>query len=327
MNPGNIPSYGGSYSHYGNYGNQSASSSAPVAPQPSTVHGSMPETSLRLRGQYSNAVTQVKPQTLQNLQLADQIQKETQRYLPHGAGNQWLSVVHSQGESYARGHLAREYKKEFRKQAPQLDRTYNSARTAATLQGGNCQEFADVAYTLLAARGAKSPVSNVSYKNDHILVMLGDPRESSRDIALVDAWPHVPVATTLRNSHINPNDLVVKKQFNSQVGDPNAQWALSNIQPMSNTEVNQRMMAQGFPAIGPALVKDLAEGLQEQGLQLYDVRSLSADPSLKYTDGYHQPTSFDAMSSSQLAGKMSVVREYNQKVSSNPGLYGRFKDV
>ncbi|MGY2291286.1 hypothetical protein ACW9H6_15825 [Pseudomonas sp. SDO528_S397] len=324
MNGNGIPSYGG-YSHYGQYSNQNTAPAAP--PPPTAVHHAIPSATLGMRGPYSNAVVQVKPRTLKNLQLADAVQKETQRLLPHGAGNQWLSVVHSQGESYARGHLTRELKKEFRKQAPQLDRTYNSAKTAATLQGGNCQEFADVAYTLLAARGSSSPVSNVSYKNDHILVMLGDPREGTNDVTLIDAWPHIPVATTLRNSPINPNDLVVKKQFNSRTGDPDAQSALSGIHPMSNVEVNQRMAAQGFPAIGPALVKDLAEGLKEQGLLLYDVRTLSADPSVKYTDGIHQPASFDRMSSNQLSGKMAVVNEYNQKLTIDQALYGRSKGI
>ncbi|MGY2180999.1 hypothetical protein [Pseudomonas agarici] len=323
MNNNGIPSHSGGYAHHNQY-----NSPAPVAPaQPSTVHAAMPETTLRMQGRYSHAVVVVKPRTLENLHLADKVQRHTQRLLPHGAGNQWLSVLSSQGESYSRGHLTRELKPEFRKQNPQIDRTYNSARAAATLQGGNCQEFADIAYTLLAARGANTPVFHVSYRNDHILVMLGDPRESSENVALVDAWPSIPVATTLSNSLINPNDLVVKKQFNSRSGNPDAQAVLSGIRPMSSVEVNQRMQAQGFPAIGPALVQELAECLKEEGQFFYDVRTLSADPSMKYTDGHQHPESFDRMSSNQLAGKLAVVREYEQKVQTHPDLYGRFKGI
>ncbi|MRT55188.1 hypothetical protein GJV11_03545 [Enterobacteriaceae bacterium RIT693] len=293
------------------------------------AHDYLPPEALRLSGKYRNQVMNVSPRTMGNLNLASQTQDGVVRYMPHGAGNQWLSVVGSKGESYLRAHLAREDKKAIRDtlrtQAPNMDRTYASGRTAATLQGGNCQEFADLAYTMLAARGSSAPVSSAMYRNDHVLVMIGDPRESNKT-AMVDAWQHIPVATLLSNTALNPNELVVKKQYNSRQGDPDAQYALSGITPVPKNVIEQRMAKQGFHGVGSALVKDLAEGLKEQHQLLYDVRTLAADPGMRYNDG-QVVKSFDSMRSDQLTKKIDSINQYSGLVSRQPGLYGPSKGL
>lgn len=293
------------------------------------VHDYLPPDSLRLSGQYQKQVINVSPRTMGNLNLAAQTQDEVVRRMPHGAGNQWLSVVGSKGESYLRAHLAREDKKAMRDalrtQVPNMDRTYASARTAATLQGGNCQEFSDLAYTLLAGRGSSAPISSAMYRNDHVLTMIGDPRESNK-VAMVDAWQHIPVATLLSNTSLNPNDLVVKKQYNSRQGDPDAQYALSNITPLPRNVIEERMAKQGFYGVGTALVQDLAEGLKEQKQLLYDVRTLAADPSQRYNDG-QVVKSFDSMRSDQMTKKIESMNQYSQLASRQPALFAPSKTL
>jgi len=169
------------------------------------------------------------------------------------------------------------------------------------------------------------PLASAMYRNDHVLVMIGDPRESNKT-AMVDAWQHIPVATLLNNTTLNPNELVVKKQYNSRQGDPDAQYALSAITPVPKHIIEQRMGEQGFYGAGSALVKELAEDLKEQNQALYDVRTLAADPSLRYNDG-QVVQSFDSMRSGQLSKKIDSMNQYSQLASSQPDLYGSSKGL
>ncbi|MFM0736110.1 hypothetical protein PQQ51_02535 [Paraburkholderia xenovorans] len=310
-------SSGGAPSAHSSAG-RNASTPRSVPPALSNLHPA----SLKMSARFSHAVDRVQPQTIQNLRLSAQVVDAVEQYFPHGAGNQWPAVVHSEGESYARLHLTRGMKKEYAKQHPEMDRTFRNARLAATLQGANCGEMADTAYTYLAATGANAPVSRVSYQNNHEFVMLGDPRASTADTVVVDAWPHFAGATTLKNLKLDPAGMVIKKQRFESGGSHEAQQALSGIHPMTKAEVNQRIAAEGFPPIGPELLKDLSESLHEAGQKMFDERTLARDPSVQYYDGANQPTAFDKTPPARMTRKLQAVADYERAVTRNPQLFG-----
>ncbi|PPZ37261.1 type III effector, partial [Escherichia coli] len=79
-----------------------------------------------------------------------------------------------------------------------------NALMAARYQAGNCNEMADVSYTLLAQKRINAPVLLLDDNDwDHKYVLIGDPRDQiwgEKNTVVVDPWVRYPSATTLDQS-------------------------------------------------------------------------------------------------------------------------------
>ena len=219
----------------------------------------------------------------------------------------------------------RDAREEIHAQGPPGSRRFMNGRAAASYQGANCGQTADLAYSLLLARGVEGPVSRSSYGPDHEVVLLGDPREKgAANTVLVDAWTHYGMATTVENSHLDSSRLKPKSVHNDSRPNEVAQWALSsNFQTVPTANVNVGMAQKGLPPIGPALVHEIAEGLKEQGLTLYDERTPARDPSTRYTDGHYAPRAYDDVPAQTFVVKKARADAYDQIRQQNPATYNR----
>lgn len=148
------------------------------------AHERLTPAQMHAAGPFQHQVRVVSSQKLQHMELAAQTQRGVRAQLGD-SGNQWISLVADKGESAMRGIMAvranerhgnrvrNAYNKRFHQPGSQMDRAYVQGHVALTVQGGHCQEFSDLAYTQLAAKGVDTPVMNALYNNDHVVVLLG----------------------------------------------------------------------------------------------------------------------------------------------------------
>ncbi|PZL85513.1 hypothetical protein CKF42_16925 [Pantoea sp. ARC270] len=304
-------------------------------PQSQPAHQSLSATQMQASGPFQHQVRVVSPQTLQSMDLAAQVQQEVCRQAGSG-GNQWLPLVADKGESAMRGIMAVRAAERFSDEAREsfaqrfptattgLDRAYASGHSALRVQGGHCQEFADLAYTQVAARGAGKPVFNTLYNNDHVLVLLGDKRQE--DPVVLDAWQHLPIVTTLENSKLDPGRLDVIQQRNDPRPDPHAQWALRHVRTMPMSEIESILTSTTYPPVGKKFVRHMVEKARAEEPGRYDVRSLANDPSTRFTDDPAHPAKpYDVMSASSLSSARRTIEKYEQAAAADPGGYGKAK--
>jgi len=304
-------------------------------PHSQPAHQRLSATQMQASGPFQHQVRVVSPQTLQSMDLASQVQQEVRRQAGSG-GNQWLPLVADKGESAMRGIMAVRAAERFSDEArgsfaqrfptatTGLDRAYASGHSALRVQGGHCQEFADLAYTQVAARGAGKPVFNTLYNNDHVLVLLGDKRQE--DPVVLDAWQHLPILTTLENSKLDPGRLDVIQQRNDPRPDPHAQWALRHVRTMPMSEIESILTSTTYPPVGKKFVRHMVEKARAEEPGRYDVRSLANDPSTRFTDDPAHPAKpYDVMSASSLSSARRTIEKYEQAAAADPGGYGKAK--
>lgn len=299
------------------------------------AHDRLTPGQMHAAGPFQNQVRVVSSQTLQNMNLAAQTQQEVRAQL-RGSGNQWLTLVGDRGESAMRGIMAvraterhgnrvrAAYEQRFREPGASMDRAYAQGHVALTVKGGHCQEFSDLAYTHLAAKGANTPVMNALYDNDHVLVLLGDKRRENP--VVLDTWQHLPIVTTLEDSILDPGRLDVFQQRNDTRPDPKAQWALRHVQAMSLNDIEGILTATTYPPIGKKFVKHMVESQRGREPSRYDVRSLARDPSTRFTDqSGGNGKAFDKMSASSLSRARHDIEKYEQAAAEDPDGYGNAK--
>ncbi|WP_034945278.1 hypothetical protein [Erwinia oleae] len=300
-----------------------------------SAHEGLTAAQMHATGPFQHQVRLVSPQTLQSMNLAAQTQQEVRAQLGRG-GNQWLPLVADKGESAMRGIMAvraterfgnqvrAEYKHRFHQPAASMDRAYAQAHVGLRVEGGHCQEFSDLAYTKLAAKGVNKPVMNALYNNDHVVVLLGDKRQE--DPVVLDAWQHLPIVTTLDNSVLDPGRLDVFQQRNDARPDPHAQWALRHVRTMNLNEIEGILTATTYPRIGKEFVNHMVESHRGREPGRYDVRSLAKDPSTRFTDDPSRSgKSFDKMSGSSLSRARRDIEKYDRAAAEDPDGYGNAK--
>jgi RHS repeat-associated protein len=118
---------------------------------------------------------------MDRLNLADAANRFSKVLLPIGSPNQEVDVFRSRGESISRMMVARAS-------------TENTVAWSLHAGAGNCGEFADLNFKLLAsASSRRDPIQRVSaLMQDHAFVVIGDYRMSGAVFA--DAWPTFPLA-------------------------------------------------------------------------------------------------------------------------------------
>jgi hypothetical protein len=123
---------------------------------------------------------------LQLIQLGDQVIKEVRTLLPNGAGNQQFDFDRTGGQSSYSTELAQKF------YGPDWDRPLRNAGAAITFGGGNCQEQAAVAYSLLREKlnNGLNASFCVSRPYKHSFAAIGNPlTDVSDSVIIVDAWP------------------------------------------------------------------------------------------------------------------------------------------
>lgn len=299
------------------------------------AHERLTPRQMQAAGPFQHQVRVVTSQQLQHMNLAAQTQREVRAHLG-GSGNQWVTLVADRGESAMRGIMAvraterhgnrvrNAYEQRFRQPGANMDDAFVQGHVALTVQGGHCQEFSDLAYTHLAARGVDTPVVSALYNNDHVLVLLGDMRREHP--VVLDTWQRLPVVTTLDNSVLDPGRLEVIQQRNDSRPDPEAQWALRHVQTMSLNQIEGILTATTYPPIGRQFVEHMVESQRGREPARYDVRSLAQDPSTRYTDNSGSSSrSFDRMSASSLSRARRDIEKYEEAAVRDPGGFGNAK--
>lgn len=176
-----------------------------------TTNNPTPADQTRIKPLFERAVSVVDPKrvgskTINRLRTADTIGKAVGDMLSRG--NQKYDVVESSGVS--------------RKRVLAL-RSMHSNNVAKTLTAGvcagNCSEFTQLETGILTAlnrRGNFSdPVTALrkdlpEVDNDHVFLVLGDPRMESEDkVAVLDGWVNRPSAHTLDKNKLNDGTLQV----------------------------------------------------------------------------------------------------------------------
>ncbi|MBF9172268.1 type III effector [Xanthomonas campestris pv. campestris] len=238
---------------------------------------------------FSSKKKKVNASTMQNLKLAEDAVLKVKYLLPYGAGNQKTDISYTQGESWARRAMLRD--NEYNQ-----DPIQNAGRTVA-YQAGNCNEHANVGYTLLAASSLNAPLLRVSDADeDHAYVLIGDPRDPTwgeKDTVVVDAWVTHPTAMTLDQSKgLNPQPTPLFQRPPRAQPDARATAALANVSPVSTENVNKYLLEQrGAPEIGQPLLRHIDAYVDTS--KFFNERVSVGDPSTRYQSSALSSKSFD----------------------------------
>ncbi len=171
-------------------------SAAPLLDQVAQESGSASE-AVQLR---SLPEKEVSSQAMGRLKQAADAIEETDKVMAFGAGNQLEALQATNFNSYFRMAAMRDNDCwELHPSVISLARQYPEALTAAKAdlaQGGNCGEYAMVAFDILRQRASGDVVNRCDSEGlDHAYVILGDiAQEADHELVVADAWPTAPTA-------------------------------------------------------------------------------------------------------------------------------------
>nr|WP_113864794.1 type III effector [Brenneria salicis]NMN92377.1 hypothetical protein [Brenneria salicis ATCC 15712 = DSM 30166]RBP67717.1 hypothetical protein DES54_101239 [Brenneria salicis ATCC 15712 = DSM 30166]RLM32313.1 hypothetical protein BHG07_00325 [Brenneria salicis ATCC 15712 = DSM 30166] len=227
-------------------------------------------------GVYEGKHIRVNSSTTEHLQLAQETLRKTKMMMPYGAGNQKVEMVYTRGESSARVIMHRATTKK--------SAAIPNALMAARYQAGNCNEMADVSYTLLAQKRINAPVLLLDDNDwDHKYVLIGDPRDQiwgEKNTVVVDPWVRYPSATTLDQSiKRNPSSNVQYQRAPNAAPLPSAQ-ELNSINHITTAEINQFLVAEKLPPIGVNLLRHFYQTVLQN---MSDEKIVAQDPSTRYS--------------------------------------------
>ncbi|ECG8590451.1 hypothetical protein FNI11_12010 [Salmonella enterica subsp. salamae] len=146
-------------------------------------------------GRLEGEIVKVSETTIDNLIYARKIINDTRSLLKFGAGNQYCDIINTKGESFLRAHYA---------MAKGGDSIISHAKMCIQTQAANCSGHADVSYCLMNKNEVSLPVGRAtSDVDDHAFVVIGDPRDSSHETVVVDAWASLATPFMLKNADKN----------------------------------------------------------------------------------------------------------------------------
>lgn len=158
---------------------------------------------IKYYGRLEGEIVKVSETTLDNLVYARRIIKNTQSLLKFGAGNQCCDILNTKGESFLRANYA---------MAKGGDSIVSHAKMCIQTQSANCSGHADVSYCLIDKNEVSLPVGRAtSDVSDHAFIVIGDPRDSSHEPVVVDAWASLATPFMLKNADekfINDNPTI-----------------------------------------------------------------------------------------------------------------------
>lgn len=142
-------------------------------------------------------IKQVSDATIQRLVQGKIIARTVRYLLPHGAGNQRLQLMHSNGFNRPLTDAAQT----LAKLHPGISWGANCALIAG---GGNCREHADVTFAI--ARSLGLPVALLAnHTADHAFAVL---YPDASDAVVIDPWTIFPSSCLLSDSPFTPNKIV-----------------------------------------------------------------------------------------------------------------------
>lgn len=150
---------------------------------------------IKYYGRLEGEIVKVSETTIDHLVYAGKIIKDTRSLLKFGAGNQCCDIINTKGESFLRANYA---------MAKGGGSIISHAKMCIQTQAANCSGHADVSYCLIDKNEVSLPVGRAtSDVDDHAFVVIGDPRDSSHETVVVDAWPSLATPFMLKNADKN----------------------------------------------------------------------------------------------------------------------------
>ncbi|HHL2560831.1 TPA: hypothetical protein ACQ31I_002742 [Yersinia enterocolitica] len=147
---------------------------------------------IKYHGRLEGEIVKVSEKTIDNLVYAGKIINKTGSLLTFCAGNQYCDIINTKGESFLRANYA---------MAKGGGSIISHAEMCIQTQAANCSGHADVSYCLIDENEVSLPVGRAtSDVNDHAFVVIGDPRDSSHETVVVDAWSSFVAPFMLKNS-------------------------------------------------------------------------------------------------------------------------------
>jgi|GEM_PF-5455880 len=142
----------------------------------------------------------VSAQVMKRLEYAQQAIKYTTEIFKYGAGNQEIHLRETKWNAWNRRSVVRTDKYwKLTEEAEKLAAIYPWALTAAKaerVKGGNCAEYAKVAFGYLRFYAKGEQIRTASKENfDHQFVIIGDfNKDDEEELVVADAWPTKPTA-------------------------------------------------------------------------------------------------------------------------------------
>lgn len=230
----------------------------------------------------------VSRRALEYLRLAQQAIDHTRRVIEF-QGNQLDAIRSSDGNAYYRTDVIRT--RAWWKLTPEAQAIADADPEAAVaakaeyLSGGNCFEYAAVAYTYLNSVAKGVAVQRAMYADvDHVFVVLGDicdPQEfPDNELVVADAWPYSPQACLWEDHFVyNPDraGLEIKAaRWGDHLGDGLANKALI-LAGLSLTPVG---LEQATSSLTPELLADMEA--DQQGWGLWHQEDAAAETEFDY---------------------------------------------
>lgn len=258
--------------------------------------------------EYQHQTEYVDTQTLKHLNIASKTIQEIDRIMPYGAGNQWLNVIATNGESNIRCRMLHTKIDEVMGKLQELEGPAKSmAMTGLNVhltrqyQAGNCTEMSIMAHHRLITEGLDAPILTVADDiRDHVYTLIGDPRDhkwGEKNTVVVDAWPIYKSTYTLKHAIYNLESRPkIILEYPASTPSPNSINAFFHEKyPILNTTyVNQHLASNNLPPVGNEYLKHCYKNFIPGYHR--DERVGTRDPSIRYTDGYEPRRTFDDIS-------------------------------
>lgn len=269
----------------------------------------------------------VSESTMRNLDVAAGLLAEFQRRMPCGAGNQWVNLFSSGGESYARTRICRRLKAEFAARYPNVQPRLLSARAALIAGGGNCEEIADALFTIAVARHPAFTITLAAYQGPHgthHFIMIGDLANGPGSVVRLDLYPAFASIDLMSNCIIPINRIQIVAQRSPSISRSRSREEIIDAAPISRQEVDNLMQAEGRAPLGPEFVDQVVFTVKHYGDALFDDRTLAIDPSKTYESaGRVSPSIASVMCADRIEGA-NAFDEYSGRY---PELFNQSRKV
>ncbi|WP_148284572.1 hypothetical protein [Providencia burhodogranariea] len=226
---------------------------------------------IKYHGRFEGELVKVSEKTINNLFYARKIIKKTQDLLRFGAGNQHCDIINTKGESFLRANYA---------MAKHCDSIISHAKMCIQTQAANCSGHADVAYSLMDKNKVNLPIGRAtSDVDDHAFVVIGDLRDPTHEIVVVDAWPSLATPFMLKNADktiINDNPTI--KEWQSDDSQP---LVCDSVKTIPLNTIEHFFKRLGVPSVGAKLCEYLIANDKDQKYA-YDRLTSIKNPKTNY---------------------------------------------
>lgn len=263
--------------------------------------------------EYQHQTEYVNTDTIRHLDVASKTIHEIDEIMPYGAGNQWLNIIATQGESEIRCDMLRAKFDEVMWKLPEQEESVKSMTMAGLnlhlsrqYQAGNCYEMSIMAHHKLITQGLNAPLLTFTDdKRDHVYTLIGDPRDrkwGEKNTVVVDAWPIYKTTYTLKHALYNLESrprIILEYPASTPSPDSINAFFHEKYPILNTTDVDQHLARNNLPPVGNEYLKYCHKNCIPGYPR--DERVGTRDPSIRYTDGYKPRRTFDDISEDLLS--------------------------